>query len=209
MFIFGLLMLISSVASGITSYYEKGHIKLLRLTKITSFDFLAGHLFSALLISLLQFFIMYFTARLFGYHPQGNVFAVLPFILIGGIGMGSIGLLISSFVKTTNGAVALSNVIGIPVSFASGVFYWMKSPVLFKDFFGQNFEILDLLPWRHLSVLLKVSLTMGENPFSQLRLITFLTIGSLILFIISILIFNRKRLRHYLGGNSLLIKNKA
>ena len=60
---------------------------------------------------------------LFGVHLVGNVLALVPLILIGGLSFIALGMCIGGRVNTEDATAALSNLIVLPMTFLGGVFF--------------------------------------------------------------------------------------
>ena len=193
LFIFSILMMLTGLTISLTYAFEFGHIKLLRLTKLRPVHYITGEILSFLILAIIQFFIMFFVALLFGYHVRGNVLFMIPVIILAGIATGSIGMIIASFARTTKEANSIAVLIGIILGFAGGIFYYIKTPEIFK-----GFEILDIVPMRHASVIFKNYMTLGEPLLNNLKPLMTLSIETLLIFIISLFIYNKKR-AGYLG----------
>jgi|GEM_PF-4122965 len=193
LFIFSILMMLSGLTISLTYAFELGHIKLLRLTKLKPIHYITGEILGFLILTIIQFFIMFSVAFFFGYHVRGNVFVMLPVIILAGISTGAIGMIIASFSKTTKQANSIAVLVGIILGFAGGIFYYVKTPEIFK-----GFEILDIVPMRHASIIFKNYLTLGEPILQSFKSIMVLTIETLILFVISLFIYSKKR-TGYLG----------
>jgi len=193
LFIFSILMMLSGLTISLTYAFELGHIKLLRLTKLKPIHYITGEILGFLILAIIQFFIMFSVAFFFGYHIRGNVFVMIPVIILAAISTGAIGMIIASFSKTTKQANSIAVLIGIILGFAGGIFYYVKTPEIFK-----GFEILDIVPMRHASIIFKNYMTLGEPILQSFKSIMILSIETLILFVISLFIYSKKR-AGYLG----------
>ncbi len=115
---------IIGVAASIVTFKEKGILRRLLATPIHPSKFLFSQIASRLIISLIQAGILISLGVIFfDLHIIGSYFALLFWIILGGIIFLCIGFAISGFAKTPNVAMALSNIIMMPMMFLSGVFF--------------------------------------------------------------------------------------
>jgi ABC-2 type transport system permease protein len=112
------------VAFSLVAWRQKGMLRRLRLTPLPLREFATGRVIFHLLISLVQAVILLTVGRLvFGVHLIGNVLALLPLILIGGVCFIALGMCIGGRVNTEDATAALSNLIVLPMTFLGGVFF--------------------------------------------------------------------------------------
>jgi ABC-2 type transport system permease protein len=194
--VFALIMMISGVSIGLITDFEFKQIRLLRLTRMREVDYLGGEVVVSLFIGIIQLSIMYGVAKLTGFHSKGSFLSIIPFALFAGIATGSVGLIIAALSSNLSQVTALSNLVGIILAFGGGMFYYLATPKIVGNFLGEPLEILDLLPWRHLSIILRTTLVLGESPLKEGRGIFLLVVESLVLFIISLQLYRIKKLRY-------------
>jgi ABC-2 type transport system permease protein len=116
------------VAFSLVSWRQKGMLRRLRLTPLPLVEFATGRVVFHLLISLVQAVILLTVGRLlFGVHLVGNVLALLPLVLVGGISFIALGMCIGGRVNTEDATAALSNLIVLPMTFLGGVFFPLDS----------------------------------------------------------------------------------
>lgn len=112
------------VAFSLVAWRQKGMLRRLRLTPLPLVEFATGRVVFHLLISLVQAVILLTVGRLlFGVHLVGNVLALVPLILIGGVSFIALGMCIGGRVNTEDATAALSNLIVLPMTFLGGVFF--------------------------------------------------------------------------------------
>ena len=99
-------------------------LRRLRLTPLPLLEFATARAIFHLLIALVQAVILLTVGRiLFGVHLVGNVMALVPLILIGGLSFIALGMCIGGRVNTEDATAALSNLIVLPMTFLGGVFF--------------------------------------------------------------------------------------
>jgi ABC-2 type transport system permease protein len=112
------------VAFSLVAWRQKGMLRRLRLTPLPLVEFATARVIFHLSISLVQAVILLTVGRfLFGVHLIGNVLALVPLILIGGISFIALGMCIGGRVNTEDATAALSNLIVLPMTFLGGVFF--------------------------------------------------------------------------------------
>jgi ABC-2 type transport system permease protein len=112
------------VAFSLVAWRQKGMLRRLRLTPLPLVEFATARVIFHLLISLVQAVILLTVGRvLFGVHLVGNVLALVPLILIGGVSFIALGMCIGGRVNTEDATAALSNLIVLPMTFLGGVFF--------------------------------------------------------------------------------------
>jgi ABC-2 type transport system permease protein len=112
------------VAFSLVAWRQKGMLRRLRLTPLPLIEFAGGRVIFHLMISLVQAVILLTVGRLlFGVHLVGNVLALVPLILVGGVSFIALGMCIGGRVNTEDATAALSNLIVLPMTFLGGVFF--------------------------------------------------------------------------------------
>jgi ABC-2 type transport system permease protein len=116
------------VAFSLVAWRQKGMLRRLRLTPLPLAEFAAGRVVFHLMIAVVQAVILLAVGRvLFGVHLIGNVLALLPLVLIGGVSFIALGMCIGGRVNTEDATAALSNLIVLPMTFLGGVFFPLDS----------------------------------------------------------------------------------
>ena len=106
---------------------NQGVLKRLHATPISPKHFLAGTLFTRLLLLIMQTYVLLLVGIFVSgveVSPDHAMFwlEVIPLIILGGIVFASLGLAISGIAKTENTAAPLANIVSLPMMFLSGVF---------------------------------------------------------------------------------------
>jgi ABC-2 type transport system permease protein len=116
------------VAFSLVAWRQKGMLRRLRLTPLPLAEFATGRVIFHLLIALVQAVILLTVGRvLFGVELVGNLLALVPLILIGGVAFIALGMCIGGRVNTEDATAALSNLIVLPMTFLGGVFFPIDS----------------------------------------------------------------------------------
>ncbi|MGZ7116454.1 MAG: ABC transporter permease [Methanobacterium sp.] len=197
MIVFAILMLATSVATILTREVESGTLKRLKISKMTSFDFLFGGLIPWSLVAAAQVLILFAVAITIGFHWQGSINSIILAVLIGiigGIASISLGMIIAAFAKSPPQAGQLGTLIAVPLTFLVGAFFPLPQ-ITIGTFRGQQVQIYDLLPWHQVLVALRDVLTFGYSLDSITYQVGTAIILSAILFVIGVVLFSRTRLR--------------
>ena len=115
---------IFGVTFTLIQYRQQGVLRRLKATPIRPHNFLAGQVFTRLVISILQTSVLLGVAvLLFDVNIVGNLLLIFLLALLGGALFISIGFIVSGFAKTEEVGAPLANVIALPMMFLSGVFF--------------------------------------------------------------------------------------
>jgi ABC-2 type transport system permease protein len=116
------------VAFSLVAWRQKGMLRRLRLTPLPLVEFATARIIFHLMIALVQAAILLTIGRvLFGVQLVGNVLALVPLILLGGIAFIALGMCIGGRVNSEDATAALSNLIVLPMTFLGGVFFPLSS----------------------------------------------------------------------------------
>ena len=106
---------------------NQGVLKRLHATPISPRHFLAGSLFTRLLLLIMQTYVLLLVGIFVSGVEVSPGYAmfwleVIPLIILGGLVFASLGLAVSGIAKNENTAAPLANIISLPMMFLSGVF---------------------------------------------------------------------------------------
>ena len=197
MMVFAILMLATSVATILTREVESGTLRRLKLSKMTSFDFLFGGLLPWSLVAAAQVLILFAVAIGIGFHWQGGIESIIMAVIIGiigGIASISLGMIIASFARSPPQAGQLGTLVAVPLTFMVGAFFQLPQMVI-GSFMGQQIQVYDILPWYHVANALRYVLTYTVSWDTIMYQIIWAVVLSAILFVIGIFVFSRNRLR--------------
>jgi ABC-2 type transport system permease protein len=197
MMVFAILLLSTSVAAMLTKEVESGTLRRLKLSKMTSFDYLFGGLLPWSLVAGAQIIILLVVAILFGFHWQGGFNSIILAVIIGivgGVASISLGMIIASFAKNPPQASQLGTLIAVPVSFLVGAFFQLPQVVI-GTFMGQPVQIYSILPWYQIATALRTVLTNGGGWNSIVYNMAAAVALTAILFVIGVYLFSKSRLK--------------
>ena len=106
---------------------NQGVLKRLHATPIGPRHFLAGTLFTRMLLLIMQTYVLLLVGMFVSGVKVAPGYAmfwieIIPLVILGGIVFASLGLAISGIAKTENSAAPLANIVSLPMMFLSGVF---------------------------------------------------------------------------------------
>ena len=197
MIVFAILMLSTSVATILTREVDSGTLRRLKLSKMTSFDFLFGGIIPWSIVAAAQVVILLTVAIAIGFHWQGGINSIILAVIIGiigGIASISLGMIIAAFAKNPPQAGQLGTLIAVPLTFLVGAFFQLPQLTI-GNFMGQQVQVYDFLPWYQVLTALRHVLTYGESLNSVAYNLGIAIILSAILFVIGVILFSRTRLR--------------
>jgi ABC-2 type transport system permease protein len=108
----------------ISSEYKKTKLfKLLSLTPITKYEWLASKVLWYILLSSISFLLMVAAGVfIFGAYVALSIW-IVPFLILGPMLFASLGMLVGTISKSTETASVIGNVITFPMMFLSGTFF--------------------------------------------------------------------------------------
>ncbi|ADZ09555.1 ABC-2 type transporter [Methanobacterium lacus] len=197
MMVFAILLLSTSVAAMLTKEVESGTLRRLKLSEMTSFDYLFGGLLPWSLVAGAQIIILLAVAIMFGFHWQGGLNSIILAAIIGvvgGVASISLGMIIASFAKNPPQASQLGTLIAVPVSFLVGAFFQLPQVVI-GTFMGQEVQIYSILPWYQIATALRTVLTNGGGWDSIVYNMAAAVVLTAILFVLGVYLFSKSRLK--------------
>jgi ABC-2 type transport system permease protein len=147
-----------SLAYYLTTLRERGILKRLRGTPLSSSAYLAGIAANAVTNTVLQVGVVLIAGRLFfGIPWPGDWLALLVFLAAGVISFAALGVALSHAIPNSESAPAYVNAVFLPMIMLAGVFYDDEdAPVVLRD-------IAEVLPLKHLIDGLSGAIVHGEG----------------------------------------------
>lgn len=197
MMVFAILLLTNTVAAGLTREVDKGTLTRLKLSKMTSFDLLFGGMIPWSLIAAAQVIILLAVAIMIGFHWQGGITSIILAVIvgiIGGIASIALGMIIAAFARNDRQAASLGTLISVPLTFVVGAFFPLPQMQI-ASLGGQAFQLNDILPWTHVLIALRSTLTYGEG-WGDISYQVMWAVGlTIVLFAIGLVLFSKNRLK--------------
>jgi ABC-type multidrug transport system permease subunit len=184
--------IVFSTAASIAKERDKGTFSRLRTTPMSTMDFLAGGLFSNLIICLIQTLLVFGIAYLLGFRPIGvttmdvtvNMLAAFVVAALLGIACVGVGLAIAVFAKNEDQAVGVSWFIIIPMMFLSGTWGEITEPTMMK--------IAWAFPTTYSNKAIRGILARGAPLASMSNYLIGLAVYAAIVFVIGLVLYRKK-----------------
>ena len=194
MLVFSIVILIFQVAMTAAYEVESGTLKRLKLTRLSTVEFLGGMSASVVLIGILSFLLAVAAAFSLGFTSYGSMWlAILVGVLTTFAIMGA-GLIVAAFSENVSQAFIIANFPLVLFMFFTGVTFPISELTMFH--IGDvSVGFQDLLPPTHAVSALNKIMTLGLG-FKEIQFeLLALTILSVIFFFIGALLFQRRHMR--------------
>jgi ABC-2 type transport system permease protein len=173
---------------------ESGTLRRLRLTTITSFEYLGGLSIWMTLIAIVSVLVTFATAVALGFRSQGPLWIAILIDIVATLSIIGVGLIVACLSKTVSQAFVIANFpLGL-LMFLTGAVFPLPRPALFS-LFGHVFSYADLLPPTHAVIALNKIFTLGAGFQDVLFELTALVILTVLYFGIGVLLFQRTQMR--------------
>ncbi len=186
LFVFATLLIALAVASAVARETEGGNIERLKVSRMTTFDFLFGMLLPWTALGAAQVVLLFGTAVLMGFRWQGGLGALGVAVAVGTVSATAavaLGLLLSTAVKTERQATSVGPLIVVPLAFLTEAFF----PISFRG-------LVEGSPWGLAVSALRGTLTFGNETGLALGQIALMALQTVILFAVATFVFRRTRL---------------
>ncbi len=186
LFVFATILVALAVTSWVAREVEGGNLERLKLSRMTTGDFLVGLLIPWASLGALQVVLLFGTALLMGFHWQGGLWAIFIAIGIGTLSATAsvaLGLLLVCFIKSERQATSIGPLIIIPIAFLTEAFF----PISFTP-------LVEGSPWGQAVRAMRGLLTFNLPLSSVAESVMWMAVQTAILFAVAILVFRRTRL---------------
>jgi ABC-2 type transport system permease protein len=192
-FIFSLMVLMFLVAMNVAREVESGTLARMKLTCMTSLDFLAGMSLLQIVVGLSAVLLTFLTALACGFKSEGSLWLAVLVCILACVSVIGLGLVVAAFSRTVTQAFIIANFPFAFFAFFSGaVFPVPKIPVF--TLFGHAVGLFDIMPSTHAVNALNKIFTMGMGVGEILYEIIFLVLLSALYFIVGVWSFKRRHL---------------
>ena len=159
-----MILLFNGMQSSLSLVYDRemGSMRLLLTSPLPRWWLLLSRLFGSTAISILQAYTFLLIAFIYGIEmPLWGYLAVLPGLVLGGVMLGALGLVLSSFIKQLENFAGVMNFVIFPMFFLSTALYplWRmaESSTLLRDICAWN-------PFTHVVEMIRFLLYLEINP---------------------------------------------
>ncbi|MFZ6030949.1 MAG: ABC transporter permease [Chloroflexota bacterium] len=194
LFVLSVILMIFQAAMMPAREIESGVLRRLRLTRLSSFEFLAGTSLWLALISVLSVLLTFGVAYAFGFRSEGPLWIA---VLVGALTSFSIigcGLIVACFSKTVPQAFVIANFPLGFLMFLSGAAFPLPRHALFL-LFGREIALADILPPTHAVIALNKIFTLGASLQDVAFELAALALLSGVYFAIGVWLFHRMQMR--------------
>jgi len=170
-----------SIGVVVVSYREKGKLRRLAVTPLPKSIFIAGQIITRYGIVLLQALILIGVSFiLFHVRPVGNLLALWAALTIGMLAFIALGYAIASIANTPETASGIANMLFIPMTFLSGVYFSVDGiPGFLKP-------LVEFLPLTHLVRAIRQIFNYGASLSTLWLPITVLAVWLAVCFLFSV-----------------------
>jgi ABC-2 type transport system permease protein len=172
---------------------EAGTFRRMRLTSITSFEYLGGLSIWMILVAVLSILITFATALALGFRSQGPLGIAILVDIIAALSVIAIGLIVACLSRTVSQAFVIANFPLGFLMFLTGAAFPLPRPTLFT-WFGHAISYADLLPPTHAVIALNKIFTLGAGVQDVLFEISALTLLTVLYFGIGVWLFQRTQM---------------
>jgi len=172
---------------------EAGTLRRLRLTRLTSFEYLGGTTVWLSVIAVAEVLLTIGTAMIFGFHSLGQVWIAILVGGITGLSIIGIGLIVATFSRTVSQAFVIANFPLGFLMFLTGAIY----PIPYQPLFivaGHSITYASILPPTYAVIALNKVFTLGADLSEVSFELFMLTLLSSIYFLIGVWLFRRRQM---------------
>lgn len=187
LFVFATILVALAVTTWVAREVEGGNLERLKLSRMTTADYLVGLLIPWASLGALQVVLLFGTALLMGFHWQGGAWAIILAIGIGTLSATAsvaLGLLLVCFIKSERQATSIGPLIIIPIAFLTEAFF----PISFT-------LLVEGSPWGQAVRAMRGMLTFGLPLSATAESVGWMALQTAVLFAVAIVVFKRTRLR--------------
>ena len=184
--VFGLLMTINSITLNLAKEFENGMLKRMKLTRMTSKDYVVGNLLTWIVLAIVQVMILITIALVIGFEWKGGFYSLIIASFIGILTMMSsiaVSIIIVSVTSNSSQASGLATIISFGLSFIS------ESVLFLHD---SSIQIFQFIPWTQAIDALSQILINGSSVSVIYINIFYIILSGFVMILIAILLFNRK-----------------
>jgi ABC-2 type transport system permease protein len=194
MIVMGLLLIIPQTAMLVAREIRWNTLRRLRLTRLRTWDLLAGVSLAQMVIALLQVVLVFFAALAMGFHNQGSLATAIAVGMVISFSAIGLGLVVACFVENDSQAANVGATIAMVLVFISGSFGQFPPLTLF-NLAGHQIDAFDIFPSTHGFLALQQVLSYGAG-WREIAFRVLLTVLlSLLCFAAGVATFRRKKMR--------------
>jgi len=193
LFVFAVMLLIFPVAMALAREGESGTLRRLQLSRVTSFDLLAGLSLVQVLVGTAAVLLAYAAAVATGFRSQGPLWAGILVCVVATFSVIGVGLLVACFSRSVTEAFVLGNFPLMLLMFFSGAMIPIPKTPLFT-LGSVTVGLWDWLPTSHAVSAMNKILGIGLGAGDCLYELVSLLLLSAAYFAAGVWLFRRRRL---------------
>ena len=193
--IFGIAFGVMYTAILLVREMTGGAFQRLRLARITGYDLMGGITLAQLVICLVQVVITVLTAYICGLQTAGSFLLISLFALMFSLTATGCGMITACFARNDGEAANLSMIFILPLVFFSGAMYPMP-PIPLVTLAGRTIYMADLMTSTSAADAIRRVMIYGEGLQTVWMQLMPVTIGSGLLFLLGVQLFQHFRLSH-------------
>jgi len=188
--IFSVIMVIFSASLGIIRDIEDKTMQRLKLTRMTSFDYLMGNTIVQLIIGCISFAVTLWIAQMLGFASQGSLLMAFIVCIVSVLSIIAISLILTAFCKNTTAVLIIGNFPLFILMFFTGSMFPLPRHQWFV-IAGHGIAFNDILPPTHSVIALNKIFTYGASLSDISYELSFLIILTLIYYTIGVALFRK------------------
>jgi ABC-2 type transport system permease protein len=192
--IVSLIMLMFTASIAFVSEVENKTMMRLKLSMLSTFEFLSGVSFVQLLVGIASVLLTLITAILLGFHYTGSLIILIVVASIASLSIIAFSLIIASITKSANEVLVVGNFPMFLFMFFTGAAFPMKSEALFT-IAGYPITFQGLMTPTHAISALNKTLVMNMDIASIIPEILAIIVLTVIYFLVGSILFKRRHLR--------------
>jgi ABC-2 type transport system permease protein len=192
--IFSIIMILLTASLGIVRDIEDKTMLRLKLTRMTSFDYLFGNTFVQLIIGCISFVFTLWSAQMLGFTSQGSMFLAFLVCILSVLSIIAISLILVAFCKNTTSVLVLGNFPLFILMFFTGSMFPLPRHQLFT-FAGHSIAFNDILPPTHSVIALNKIFTYGVNLSDISYELTMLFVLTIIYYALGVILFRKMHMK--------------
>ncbi len=173
---------------------EAGTLRRLRLTPITSLEYLGGLSIWMTFVAILSILITFATAVGLGFRSQGPLGLAILIDIVAALSIIAIGLIVACLSKTVSQAFVIANFPLGFLMFLTGAAFPLPRPTLLT-LFGHPVSYADFLPPTHAVIALNKIFTLGAGLQDVIFEITALVLLTILYFGVGVWLFQRTQMK--------------
>lgn len=192
--VFAMLNMAPQAAALLAAESETRTLERLKLSRLRTWELLLGVSLAQLILAALSIALVFATAALFKFQPQGSVPLAFAILLVTAMATIGAGMIIAAFAKRRDDAANIGILFSVPASFLSGAFFSIPALNLFT--WGERtIQLYDILPSTHSVRAIRSVLTLGNDAASVAYSLQALALLGVLFFVVGAALFTRRRMR--------------